>query len=210
MEMGSKKYAGKINMCSAEELGEDILSVFSAKELKDLAEKRIIPYYEVVNPLTLEVKIFFKNHELREWIKEKCTNRKISVYEPVYNFFSPDGEQINESTCVFPKELSAVKNLRRLSLNAVYTMPGIYFLCLNGKIQYIGQAVCVISRVKNHEDNPHKEFDSCFFITVQKESLFEIEKALIKFYQPPLNQKEKCMKSQTEEHRQIIKDLIIQ
>jgi len=74
-----------------------------------------------------------------------------------------------------------------LPIGNVFTTSGIYFLCLDGKIKYVGQAENVSVRVYTHYKEGIKNFDSVFFISCPKNQLFELENSLIKYFRPEYN-----------------------
>jgi hypothetical protein len=64
-------------------------------------------------------------------------------------------------------------------------VPGIYFLCLDGRVVYVGQSIDVYGRVLYHRTD--KDFDSAFFIASTKENLNDVERFFIKYLMPELN-----------------------
>lgn len=62
--------------------------------------------------------------------------------------------------------------------------PVVYFLCLSGKIVYVGQTVNLLQRVRSHGD---KVFDSVFFVSVEKDQLLKTEAKYIRQLKPPYN-----------------------
>lgn len=64
---------------------------------------------------------------------------------------------------------------------------GIYFLYLEGELQYVGQSVNVPSRVRDHHTN--KRFDAAYFLPVPLAALAETERFYIQRLNPLLNRK---------------------
>ncbi len=61
---------------------------------------------------------------------------------------------------------------------------GVYFLINNGRIVYVGQAVCVHSRLRAHSD---KNFDRYAYIACPVEMLNKLESLYIHCLRPELN-----------------------
>lgn len=69
-------------------------------------------------------------------------------------------------------------------------LPCVYFLCLKGELQYVGQTLCLGSRVRGHlgsRGRALKEFDRVYFMPVPRASLNCTESAFIKAFRPRLN-----------------------
>jgi len=80
-----------------------------------------------------------------------------------------------------PPELRGITDLREIDV----IPPGIYFLCRDGELVYIGQSIYPPARVGQHMKN--KEFDRVFFKPVPQSELAETEAQLITHFQPELN-----------------------
>jgi excinuclease UvrABC nuclease subunit len=65
--------------------------------------------------------------------------------------------------------------------------PGIYFLCKNAEIVYIGKTISVAQRVESHRGI--KDFDSVLLLRTPEELLNSVEIYWIKRLRPPLNQR---------------------
>lgn len=62
---------------------------------------------------------------------------------------------------------------------------GVYFLCTEREVVYIGRSVNVFARIAAHEHTG--KFDRVFFQPVPKDQLDETEGRLIREFRPPLN-----------------------
>lgn len=71
----------------------------------------------------------------------------------------------------------------------IFGIAGIYFLRHNGRIVYIGESDCVMTRVSNHISDGVKEFDTFTFQSFNgsKFARKDKESYLIKKYQPKYN-----------------------
>lgn len=81
-------------------------------------------------------------------------------------------KEILKGGCVFTKP----------SLNPCY----VYFLIRNNKVVYVGQALCVDDRFKNHLKSD-KEFDRISYCRVSKHEVNEVEAFYIHKFSPELN-----------------------
>lgn len=77
---------------------------------------------------------------------------------------------------------------------------GIYFLCRDDRIVYIGQAVDLSRRIPQHLKE--KNFDRVFYINVKEEDLNNVEIELIKYYQPEYNKTSNRAKDLVQNERQ--------
>jgi hypothetical protein len=84
-----------------------------------------------------------------------------------------------------PPELRLIKDLRNVP--QMIKCPGVYFLCKGGKLLYIGQSVQIQPRIYGHMRS--KDFDSAYFIPVEKTYLSKFEAAFIHYFKPYGNAK---------------------
>jgi excinuclease UvrABC nuclease subunit len=92
-----------------------------------------------------------------------------------------------------------IKNLYQLPLEAITTPPGIYFLCHQSKLVYIGKAVNITNRIFGHISEGIKEFYSVFYIPCHVANLDQIESALIKYFRPKYNMSHSKAKTEADE-----------
>ena len=167
----------------ATDLNSKLLKVISAEQIEDLAKGGLCPHYRLYNPASKEESIWFIASEMLEWFE----NNYIKVVKGHLNLeikflqFSP----VAEKTAV-PSELSQIKELYELPLSALYNASGVYFLCLDGAIQYIGQSVNVSSRISQHISEKKKKFNQIFFTPCPENQLNDLEGFLVRKFNPPL------------------------
>lgn len=159
-----------------------------------LARDGICPHYIITNPITKEETIWFIPSELNQWFDDNYVRYNQGYFNQIYNFihFNKDIHSVKSDV---PEELSRINNLYHLPIENISTPPGIYFLCKNNKIKYIGQSVNVGSRVITHMNEGIKDFDSVYFISCPINKLTELECALIRYFQPELNKTSKIKSS---------------
>lgn len=63
--------------------------------------------------------------------------------------------------------------------------PGVYFLCKNNEVVYVGQSVSIHGRIQSHKHN--KNFDRVYLLPIPESELNQIESAFIHYLKPPLN-----------------------
>lgn len=76
-----------------------------------------------------------------------------------------------EKNTLFPEELKEIQNLKKFI--DLHIQPCVYFLCKDDKVIYVGQTVNLYVRLDYHRK--HKDFDSVFFIEVNKRDLLKVE-----------------------------------
>ena len=64
---------------------------------------------------------------------------------------------------------------------------GVYFLILEGRVVYVGQSICVQSRIYDHSKDGSKVFDSIAYLKCDKTSLNATESLYIHLLQPEYN-----------------------
>jgi hypothetical protein len=63
---------------------------------------------------------------------------------------------------------------------------GIYFLCRDSQVLYVGQSVNAVARISEHVARG-VAFDAVFFLPCPAEDLNKIERAFIRYLKPPMN-----------------------
>jgi hypothetical protein len=90
--------------------------------------------------------------------------------------------------------LALPKQLRRFG-SALVTQQvrrerhGVYFLCLKGKVVYVGKSRNVVVRIHAHLDDRRKRFDSAYYILLPSCQTDEAERTFISHFKPVLNGK---------------------
>jgi hypothetical protein len=168
----------------ADECKGFIRKVISPQQLVELAKNKVCPHYLVMNPSTKEEHYYFIPSELEEWLVQNHIKLIDGSFFPEIKFleFTPI-KPINE----IPLEISAIKDLFEIPFEAINTPPGIYFLCLNNMIQYIGQAINIGNRVIHHFKEDKIPFNSIYWIQCPLNRLDALEAALIRKLKPAYN-----------------------
>ncbi len=175
IEVLSEKFPSSLKTADfiSKELG------ITAQRLIDLADSGFAPHYRIDGGQP-----FFILSEFKTWAAKNLVARVQGkdLPEPVKIGLSLDDLRKARK---LPVALREVQNL--FDITGEYNRSGIYFLCHGNEIQYIGQAICVHSRVKDHARNPEKHFDQVLFLPWPRDDLDRIEGALIRWIQPPAN-----------------------
>ncbi len=171
-----------------------------------LAKDGICPHYIITNPITKEESFWFVPSEINEWFESNYIRYNEGGFTPSYTFiyFNKD---LHKAADGIPEELNKVSDLYHLPIEHIITPPGVYFLCKNKKIQYIGQASNVGSRIITHISDGLKDFDSVYFIACPINRLTEIESALIRYFRPNLNKT--CRVSANQKDVSLVESLCI-
>ena len=82
-----------------------------------------------------------------------------------------------------PMSICNVLGLAQIPNNSY--QPGVYFLCKDDEVIYVGQSVSIHGRIQSHKQ--HKDFDRAYLLPIPESELDEIESAFIHFLKPPLN-----------------------
>lgn len=173
--------ADATSLLTPEEMSDRLHGVLSPERLVELAQSQIAPHY------TIDDQILFGCGETKEWINHNLVIRHPGKHLGdgilrVINVMSPASEVSP------PVSLRGIAGLLiPLSICGVESVgcPGVYFLCHEGVVVYVGQAVNVLSRVGAHVGD--KTFDSVFFARVPASDLDFVEGSLIRSLSPKYN-----------------------
>lgn len=151
-----------------------------------LAKEGICPHYVIINPITKEETIWFIASELNRWLDENYIKHKDGHFTPEYHFIYLDKKLYKPKNDV-PEELLKIHNLYQLPIDNIHTPPGVYFLCKDKEIRYVGKSINVAHRLMYHIAENTKEFNAVFYIPCPYSKLTEIESALIRYFRPMYN-----------------------
>lgn len=174
------------SLLSPEDMSDRLRGVVSAERLVELAEGGFAPHY------TVDGEIMFGNTETKEWVNHNLVVRHQGRHMgdgiiTILNVISPKQESPPA-----PLSLRAMADkLIPISIKSAESVgcPGVYFLCHEGQVVYVGQSVNVFSRIGAHIGD--KAFDSAFFVRVPKSDLDYVEGALIRTLEPKYNGRSK-------------------
>ena len=163
------------NLKTAEEIASVTPGV-SAERLIELAEAGYAPHYIVDNN-----GVFFKSREIKDWIFENLIQKK-------------EGKIIGQIrvVCAAAKPTEkpplSIQNIEQLQQIPPHDyQPGVYFLCENDEVVYVGQSVAPSARVAAHRFQGKKSFDRAYLLPVPQSELNDVEARMIKLLEPKLN-----------------------
>jgi hypothetical protein len=152
------------------------------ERLLELAESGLAPHY------TVDGQVMFGPGETKEWVNHNLISRRPGKHigNGIVTIVNVSSQEKRPDA--IPVELAAITEmLIPLSIQSVESIgvPGVYFLCHQQKVVYVGQSVNVFQRVGAHIGV--KSFDSVWFIRVPPTDLDFVEGELIRTLQPKYN-----------------------
>jgi len=91
---------------------------------------------------------------------------------------------LDEAIPAIPLEIDGVSGI--IDAGRMHLPSGVYFLYFRGVLQYVGKSVTPASRLNQHRQ-VGRVFDQAFVLPVPQSMLDQVEGALIRKFQPPLN-----------------------
>lgn len=171
----------------AEECKGRLKELVGDEGLEQLAKDCLIPHYVIINPITGEETIWFVPSEVNDWFNANYVRYNQGGFTPKFEFIYFDRDELRANAATIPLELSKISDLYELPVSYINTPPGVYFLCKEGIIKYIGQAMSITNRIVEHVKEGLKDFDKVFFIQCPLNRLNALENALIRYYKPAYN-----------------------
>lgn len=176
------------NLKRADELSGRFKKLVGNEGLIQLAKDGICPHYKVIHPITKEENILFIQPEVNQWFVDNYTTYISGGFTTKFDFYYFDRDNFAPKRKEnVPPELIKIKDLFELPLETISTPSGIYFLCADRKIKYIGQSHNVARRICDHMNDKTKQFNSVYFITCSISELRTLESALIRYFKPEYN-----------------------
>lgn len=164
----------------------DICNVIgiAPERLIQLADSGYVPHWRVDNGPPL-----FRLGEVKEWISQNILDRVMGKPLPQPFIVTVSKERISDYRNV-PECLRQIPGL--VDISNELRRSGIYFLCEDNELLYIGQSVNVLSRISTHHHAG--KFNRVIFMAWPPDDLNSVEGALIRALKPPLNGKsDKCL-----------------
>ena len=146
----------------------------TSDRVTELAESGYLPHYRIDAG---EPK--FKPSEVKQWIANNlvahCAGRSLPH---AIRAVIPAPEVIDKP----PSSISNVPNLQQIPKNEY--QPGIYFLCKDSEVIYVGQSVSPSSRIGTHSGDKTKDFDRVYLLPTPQSELNDVEAAFIHHLMP--------------------------
>ena len=145
------------------------------ERLIELTEAGYIPHYKI-DGNTLR----FKITEVKKWLAVNLVHR--TEGRPLENAI----RIVYEAPPPTEKPPTSISNLSALQQIPVYGyQPGVYFLCKENTVVYVGQSITPHSRVGTHKSEGVKDFDRVYILPIPKHELDGVESAFIECLDPP-------------------------
>lgn len=161
------------SLLTLEEL-EETMHHLSADRIREMAVSGYMPHYKI------DGKLLFDFCEVTRWIQSNLVHKVRGMDIPGRILIFSNGDWVGTPP---PSCISKVPNLHQVNLG-MYSS-GIYFLCDNEQVVYVGQSANIAQRVKTHIDV--KNFDRVYALPVVVSELNNVEAAFIKYLQPKYN-----------------------
>ena len=173
-----EKYPGSLR--TAEEISMTIKGALSAERVVELAEAGYMPHWRIDKGPPM-----FKLLEVKDWISANLARRIKGLQLPDEIRITYTGTKPDDPLNV-PLEIRDIDGLCDIT-SYVDVGPGVYFLCRDEKVVYIGQSVTPVCRASSHKreisDGSYankKNFNKVFFLPWPESDLDSIEGALIR------------------------------
>ena len=164
-----------------EEAAKSLGNTISTERLVELAEAGYAPHYLIDGKGP-----WFKVTELREWFDHNAVQARGGL--PMPSRLSLVLDPPPRSASDAPRFLSYLDGL--LHLDPAYLRhPGVYFLCQDDEVVYVGQSIAVPNRVMDHIREAKKVFDQerIYYLPVPESELLRMESEMIRRLQPRYN-----------------------
>ena len=170
------------SLLTAEEMSDKLKGTVSSERLLELSEAGIAPHYLV------DGQVMFGAQETKEWANHNLVVRRAGRHLGGGLLTIVNVMPSPSCKADVPKTLCGIAGmliqLPVASAEAV-GVPGVYFLCHEESVVYIGQSVNVFGRVGAHIGD--KTFDRIYFVRVPESDLNYVEGCLINQLQPKYN-----------------------
>lgn len=161
----------------------------SPEKIHELTEEGVMPHYKLIDPFNGNqvMKYYYRTKDVENFIIKNCLISQDLTFEPEYKFVNFCTGISTEESAQIPIELSNLSQMYVIRTDQMLATCGIYFLCKEKKIVYIGQSTSIATRLAVHIEEAAKQFDLCVWIPIHKRDLDTVEASLIKHFKPKLN-----------------------
>lgn len=166
---------------TAENISQALKGRISPEVLSDLALSGYAPHYrlgESQEPL-------FYLGEIKEWVSKDYLTRFHARSLPHIVQVVSGGNDVKDLGSI-PTSIRLIPGLMDITA-ASQLASGIYFMCLDGKVVYVGRSKSVGARLSQHRQDGRKVFDTIFYLPWPAHSIAKIEEELIRALKPEYN-----------------------
>tara|TARA_R110000868_G_scaffold164874_1_gene397826 strand:- start:19 stop:621 length:603 start_codon:yes stop_codon:yes gene_type:complete len=158
---------------TAQEIFEST-KLLSVERLIELSKSGYLPHYLVDNNVYL-----YNQAEVRRWIDINITKRNEGKNFPDVIRLNVPALKITDNP---PKAIWNVPHLQQIPKYSYQT--GVYFLCKDDEVVYVGQSINPAVRISTHSQNTEKNFDRVYLMPVPESELDDVEGSFIHHLQP--------------------------
>ncbi len=155
------------------------IGFITAERLRELAEAGYAPHYVIDGKGP-----FFRTQELKQWFKDNMITARDGLPVPTRLLCAFPAQSRPASDA--PESIRFLENLQHIDLHVLRT-PGVYFLCQDNEVVYVGQSICVTERIKAHLSNKNFDRDLVFYMPVPESELTKVENHFIRLLKPKYN-----------------------
>lgn len=165
----------------AKEMAEE--AGLTEERLLELTTLQLMPHFMIDKTTPV-----FDPRDVKNWVAANLLEKASVEAMPLHIQVISNGiNEIENDPFCLPSSIADLAGL-------VYKVsgagsPGVYFLCRERKVVYVGQSQNVYDRIKSHEGNKKKDFDRAYALPVPNRYLRLIEGAFIRLLQPLYNDK---------------------
>ena len=169
---------------------EEVSKLYGIKQEKimEWVNACLCPYYLLAGEGPL-----FKKMEIKKWISDnkiiKCNGKPILTLQKILT------RSADKFNIYLPNALKAIKGLCIFTFEAAIS--GIYFLCVNDEVVYIGSSENIHTRILVHTNGSSrmlelkkeygKEITAAYYLPVVSSEMRRLEDEFIQIIQPKLN-----------------------
>jgi hypothetical protein len=176
-----EKYPGGLK--TACEVSQAVKEALPAERIVELADAGYMPHWRIDDGPPM-----FKLLEVKDWIARNLARRIEGLQLPDEVRITYTGPKPDDLYKV-PFEIRNIEGLCDITKH-IDLGPGVYFLCRDEKVVYIGQSVTPAARAASHRRpsyDGNKDFNKVFFLPWPESDLDSIEGALIRAVDPEYN-----------------------
>lgn len=180
----NEKFPGSLK--TAQEISAMVKGAISPERLVEFADAGYAPHWRIDGGPPM-----FQSVEAKAWLANNLAQRFVGLPLPSEVRISYEGPK-PESILKVPPRIRMIEGLRDITKYADLS-PGIYFLCRDEEVVYVGQSVSPLSRIAQHKNahggtgDAEKDFNEVYFLPWPKSDLDGIEGALIRALAPEYN-----------------------
>lgn len=165
------------DLITIDELIIKLKKFFTKKDILDFAKNRYMPYHEIGGS-----QVGYRYKEVVSWIiknASRYSSAGTDVHPAIIRFRSRIRKEAKQ---LIPEALKDIVNLTPVEIGYP---SGVYFLCQDEKVVYVGQSVNPSSRIPHHYKD--KKFNRVFLLPVPEKRLLEVEYRYIRQFEPLYN-----------------------